>query len=253
MPAGEPVEVQFNKNLDYAQIRDHGDDLFEVTLDGAKVAGYVSLTTNNDGSRLVFRPSSAFIDGKRYRVILSGAISDIHGQRLENDYSFRFVSSSDEQPVIRDVIPGFASWRGGKDIVIYGDNFSNDTRIILGGITVDSSVISIVNEHEMRFILPALSSSPADNLLMGIEVENGQLLESRRAAFTYIADPLIESIGYFTPYSGEFDDLLQTFLFNSGEYAAITGVGFSPLTEMTVNGKPAVDVVLQSPNLISFL
>ncbi|MCI2285231.1 IPT/TIG domain-containing protein [Colwellia sp. MSW7] len=252
LPVNQPVEIQFNRHLDYNQVIDNGEQLFEVTLDGAKVDGYVSLETTNDGSRLFFQPTSSWQGNKRYRVSLSGAIKDNQGQNLGANYSFRFVADDNFTPSILDVRPMLANWRGGEVITIVGENFTMDSTIKIGGKLVEQANITSVHDNQISFQLPALANSPLDNLLMGITVSNGLLSASRRAAFTYIADPKITAIGAYNRIEGIFTPNIHRFTFNEQEIVAISGTGFSSFTKVTINGKIANDVILERANLISF-
>src|SRR5690606_25337867 len=252
LPATAAIEIQFNRLLDAQQLAAHRDDLLNVTLNGAKVAGLVSSQVNNSGTKLLFRPTNGFIDGQRYRVTLSGALRDLHGKTLGGDYSFRFTASSHEQPVLAEIRPEFASWRGEVPITVYGANFSDATELFLAGQPVEASRIQRVSANELRFSLPALAQSPADNQVVGLQVRNGELVDSRHAAFTYIADPRIDKIGAYDRVTRVHDASRRNFLFNSGEVVAVEGRGFSPLTQVTINGKTASDVVLEGANLLSF-
>src|SRR5690606_23618991 len=252
LPATAAIEIQFNRLLDAQQLAAHRDDLLNVTLNGAKVAGLVSSQVNNSGTKLLFRPTNGFIDGQRYRVTLSGALRDLHGKTLGGDYSFRFTASSHEQPVLAEIRPEFASWRGEVPITVYGANFSDATELFLAGQPVEASRIQRVSANELRFSLPALAQSPADNQVVGLQVRNGELVDSRHAAFTYIADPQIDKIGAYDRVTRVHDGSRRNFLFNSGEVVAVEGRGFSPLTQVTINGKTASDVVLEGTNLLSF-
>ena len=62
LPADQAIEVQFNRILDPALVQEFGADLFEVSLSGSRVDGYVSGRVNNLGTRLIFRPATAFQD-----------------------------------------------------------------------------------------------------------------------------------------------------------------------------------------------
>ena len=71
LPAGQTIDVQFNRILEYAQIEEQGDTLFEVYLDGIKVPGFVSQRTNNRGTLLSWRAMDGLQPDKVYEVILS--------------------------------------------------------------------------------------------------------------------------------------------------------------------------------------
>ncbi len=88
--------------------------------------------------------------------------------------------------------------------------------------------------------------------LVGIEIRNGGLSASQRAAFTYIADPVIQAVGYYDRVNGEFNPNRQAFAFGASDYVAIQGTGLSPLTEIRINGKLATELRVESPTLISF-
>ena len=68
MPANAAIEIQFNRILDAQQLQASKDDLFTVTLDGAKLAGTISSQVNNSGTKLIYVPAQNFVDGRRYRV-----------------------------------------------------------------------------------------------------------------------------------------------------------------------------------------
>ncbi|MBL4672902.1 MAG: IPT/TIG domain-containing protein, partial [Arenicella sp.] len=248
----DEIELQFNRHLNFAQVRDNGDQLLVVTLNGAKVEGYVSLKTNSYGSRLIFRPSLPWLDDTRYRVTLSAAIQDNTGVGLAHRHSFRFITEDNTAPTIEQIRPAFASWRGGEIMTIVGENLSFDSTIQLGGVVVSPTEYTSVTENKLSFRLPALENSPADNLVMGIEVHNGNLKASKRAAFTYIADAQITDIGSYDPLEDVFDPQSNSFKFGGHNTVAISGVGFSELTRIYINGVLAENVVLIGPNLISF-
>lgn len=246
------IEIQFNRILDFNQIREQGDNLLEVFLDGAKVSGFVSQTTNNTGTRIAFRPATAFEDGKRYRVRVSAALRDINEQLLGRDYSFRFVASNDLQPEIETISPDFASWRGDELITLTGEQFESDSEIWLAGRQVNPTTIEFLSEQQIRFRLPALDQAPQSNRLVGIEVRNGALSDAVHAAFTYITDPVITTIGRFDSVDDEIESQVQRFSFNSAELVGVIGEGFSPLTQLHINGRLANDVEFTDPDRLSF-
>jgi len=252
LPAGRAVEVQFNRIIDPRQLADLADALFEVSLSGSPVAGYVASQINNTGSRLIFRPASPFIDQKEYQVRISAALADIHGQTLARDYRFRFVAADHRQPVIKDVQPAFGSWRGGDEIVVTGENFNPATSLTIGGLAVPADQIINRTDSEMAFILPALDSAPVENRLVGIAVANGFLQDFKAGQFTYVTDPVIESIGQFNPVTTAIYPADQRFLFNAGEYAAVRGSGLNVLSRITVNGRPAREVTVVDSRTLSF-
>jgi len=175
-PADQAIEIQFNRILDYQQITQQADSLLTITQDGLPVAGFVSLQTNNYGSRLIFKALNPLLNNKRYRVTLSAAVRDIHGTSLGSDYSFRFTSVANQQPKITSVLPDYSSWRGGESIHIYGQNFTEYTQLYFADHVIDSQQINIISSSELSFTLPALLESPQKNLLVGIKLSNGRLL-----------------------------------------------------------------------------
>ena len=179
MPANAAIEIQFNRILDAQQLQASKDDLFTVTLDGAKLAGTISSQVNNSGTKLIYVPAQNFVDGRRYRVTVSGALRDLHGKSLGSDYGFRFIAANDNQPKIARIQPEFASWRGGDTLALYGENFTPTTQVFLAGKVVPASEITFVNATELRLRAPPLNKSPADNYLVGLQVRNGLLGDSR--------------------------------------------------------------------------
>ncbi|NQZ10855.1 MAG: IPT/TIG domain-containing protein, partial [Algicola sp.] len=244
---GQAVEIQFNRLIDNQQFGAIGDELLQLTLDGVRVAGYVSKLTNNDGSRLIFRAQNPLEAGKRYRVTVSGAIEDLNGQRLENDYSFRFVYAEHQQPVLEQVSPNFGSWRGGSEITLTGNGFNPQTTVIIAGIS--ASDVQLVDQHQIKFTAPALSVRPDENRLVGIAVANGEgnglLNDFKAASFTYVTDPQIQTIGLIN--SGA-----QHFVFNSGETIELSGPGLNGFTQVRVNGKTAVNLSVVDHRTLSF-
>ncbi|MDA8142310.1 MAG: Ig-like domain-containing protein, partial [Desulfobacteraceae bacterium] len=253
LPADKPVEIQFNRIVDPVQLIEQGSSLFEVTLNGVPVQGYVYSQVNNTGTRLFFRPAQPFIGQTEYAVRLSSAISDLQGQTLRRDYRFRFSAEAHRQPVIKRIEPVAGSWRGGTQIILRGENFDAATTITIGGRSVPAADITSRSDTELTFILPALEQSPEENLLVGVTVANGRLTHFQDAMFTYVADPVIDAIGSFELLASKFDSTAKRFLFNAGERAAVRGKGLSLDTQLTVNGKPAQQVTMPDAHTLSFV
>ncbi|MGD9164002.1 MAG: IPT/TIG domain-containing protein, partial [Chromatiales bacterium] len=252
LPADGVIEVQFNRILDPALVSASGDALFEVTLSGSRVEGFVSSQVNNEGTRLFFRPLLPFLDGREYRVTLSAALADLHGERLADDYSFRFVASDHEAPVLEDLQPHVGSWRGGEEITLTGEHFDLDTQVFMRGVAVPAENILSVTTNEIRFLLPALSEAPAANTVVGVAVANDILSDFHASLFTYVTDPLISAIGGYDPLAEEFNPAKRRFLFNAGEYAAIEGDGLSYTTSVRVNGRLVNEVRVEDSRRLSF-
>ncbi|RFA32308.1 hypothetical protein CAL65_20010 [Alkalilimnicola ehrlichii] len=252
-PIDQAVAVQFNRILDPEQLRDVADRLLEVSLSGAPIPGYVSSQVNNTGTRLYFRPASDFQDGRRYRVRVSQAVRDLHGNTLPAEYSFRFDAAADAQPAIERLEPVHGSWRGGDEIRLLGTGFTGGTEIVLGGQAVDPAAIVSLTADEVRFRLPRLDSRPTDNRLVGLEVRNGAMSDFRAGAFTYVAEPSIEQIGTFEPLADGFNPYQHRLLYQSDQRVAIVGEGLGPMTRITANGLPVRDVRLEGADMLSFL
>ena len=56
---------------------------------------------------------------------------------------------------------------------------SPTTQVFLAGKVVPASEITFVNATELRLRAPPLNKSPADNYLVGLQVRNGLLGDSR--------------------------------------------------------------------------
>jgi len=245
LPAGQAIEIQFNRILDGTQIRDFGSTLFEVTLAGNKVDGFVSSQINNKGSRLIFRPAQDFLANKEYRVTISSALADLHGTTLANDYSFRFIAADTAEPRIDSVRPSYGSWHGGTEVTIAGSNFDINTQVVIGGQTIATQDVLRVSDNELTFRLPPLRAPPQINRTVGVSVSNGALEDFRAGRFTYVADPIITAAGGYDLTNNSFNSSQKRFIFNSGDYAAIEGFGLNALTTIKINGKavPALKVV----------
>lgn len=178
LPVNDAVELQFNRILDNTQLATQGDQLLTVTLNGVAVNGFVSSLVNNSGTRLYFRPAQPFIDDREYRVTLSGAVMDLHGETLTRDYSFRFVSYDAVMPRIDDVRPSYGSWRGGEEVTILGENFDLFTEIEIAGEVVPSTNVISVQPGQIKFRLPALRAPPEENKVVGLALSNGQMRSS---------------------------------------------------------------------------
>jgi hypothetical protein len=252
LPVSEPVTIEFNRHLDYHHVQALGDQLLVVSLDGVKIAGMVSLETHAHGSRLIFEPLQPWQADRRYRVTLAGSVRDNLGVALAHPYSFRFYAKADNRPLITEVAPRFASWRGGAEITLTGENFTVDTLVSVAGVELAPETVIAVTPTRLRFRLPPLSQSPADNLVVGVGVRNGAFSDALPVAFTYIADPLIARIGAYDRIEDVFSPDITRFAFNDRDIVAIEGSGFSELTRVSINGEPAEDVILERPGLLSF-
>ncbi|MCW9016923.1 MAG: IPT/TIG domain-containing protein, partial [Kangiellaceae bacterium] len=243
------VEIQLNQIVDNEQFEALADQLLEVSLDGAKVAGFVSRETNVEGSRLIFRAANELEVGKRYRVQLASGLRSISGQTLDADYSFNFVVSADNKPEIESVVPEYGSWRGENEITILGSNFNESTRVKIGG--VESTTVNFVSENQITAVVPALENSPAENRLVGLSVHNEISFDFKPASYTYVADPRIDAIGTFDTANRQLDPSKQKFLFNANEYLAIEGAGLNSFTSVEINGQPAANVEVVNDRTIS--
>ncbi|HEX6550746.1 MAG TPA: IPT/TIG domain-containing protein, partial [Gammaproteobacteria bacterium] len=252
LPANAAVEIQFNRILDPTQVSQFGDTLLTVELNGAAVPGFVSSMINHDGTRLIFRPKDSFQDDKEYRVNISGALQDLNGNTLGNDYSFRFVAVAAASPIIDNLQPRYGSWRGGSTVTLTGSNFDTNTAVSIGGVAVPADDILEVRGDEIKFRLPPLRAPPADNLVVGLSVANGKLREFQAGAFTYVTDPAIQSVGLYDPTTGTFQAGNTRLQYNAGQYVAVTGSGFSYITHVSINDKPVSGATLVAPDMLVF-
>ena len=217
----QPVMVQFNRILDPSQVEQFGGDLFTVTLEGEPVAGMVSAAINNMGTQLIFRPLSSFTPDKEYQVRLSAALKDLHGMHLAADYQFRFTADALFAPMIDSVQPAYGSWRGGEEIVITGEGFTNDSTIVIGGVEVPAQSVKSVSDSEITFILPQFSDALTESRLVGLAVANGNRRTFRAAAFTIVADPAITAIGRYNRQTATLAADDKRFLYNAGETVGV--------------------------------
>ncbi|MCU0661938.1 MAG: IPT/TIG domain-containing protein, partial [Myxococcota bacterium] len=238
-PSSRAIEVQFNRVLDPDLVSRYGSSLFTVSLGGLLVPGTVASTNNHMGTRLFFRPMAKFAGGREYSVKLSGSISDIHGARLGADYRFRFVAVDALPPKIDSIAPTSGGWRGGNEVRILGDGFEVSSEVRFGAEVVPREDIDCPSPYELRVKAPALSSAPAQNLLVGISVSSGGLEDFVPAAYNYIADARILEAGQYFPETGQLRTADDSFLFNGGELAGLRGEGLTASTRVLVNGVPA--------------
>ncbi|HEY9198231.1 MAG TPA: IPT/TIG domain-containing protein, partial [Gammaproteobacteria bacterium] len=223
-----------------------------VTESGRPLNGFVSAQVNNQGTRLSFRPSVAFTGGREYRVTLSGALADLHGETLGDDYSFRFVASDARSPQIDSIEPRYGSWRGGELVTVRGANFTAATQISVGGVPIPAGAQVRLLDDEIAFYMPPLERAPARNRPVGIELSNGELRSFVAAGFTYVADPTIAAIGAYEPLTNDYNPAVQRFLFNAGEYAAIEGEGLNAFTRVRINGRTVEETQLVDSGRLSF-
>ncbi|MGD8863559.1 MAG: IPT/TIG domain-containing protein, partial [Myxococcales bacterium] len=242
LPVDAAIELQLNRIVDDAQLTALGESLLEVTRGGAPIAGSLSQQVDNTGSRLIFRPLSPLEAGRQYRARLSGSLTDVQGQPLGADYSFRFTAETGSRPVVERVSPLFGSWRGGAEITLQGTGLTSSTVVTLGGQVVAPNEVLSATGDELRFLLPALSEAPEGDRLVGLRVANGALESFQAARFTYVADPVLELVGQYRPLTGELDDHDDRFLFNAGERIGLRGRGLNRATTVQVNGRPASDL-----------
>ncbi|WP_040307733.1 IPT/TIG domain-containing protein, partial [Agarivorans albus] len=250
-PNTAPIDLQFNRILDRDLLSQFSDSLVELYVDGSKVAGDISHEVFADGSRLRFTPHQELLADKRYQVVVSGAIRDIHGQQLVNDYRFRFVAASGKQPELLDVRPAFGSWRGGDVITVVGENFNDLSRIKIAGELIDPANVTWVNSSELQVLVPGLNKSPNDNISVGITILNESFTSSLNGAFTYIADPVIDALGIWE--NGGVNVNQHRLIYGDNNWLAIVGRGFSSDTVLKVNGQLAEQVQLFDPNTLLFL
>ncbi|NOY91989.1 MAG: hypothetical protein GXP55_12400, partial [Deltaproteobacteria bacterium] len=243
------VEVQFNRILDPDMVSLRGDELFVVSRGDVPIAGFVSGRVTPEGTRLVFRPASAFAVGA-YSVRVSEALADLRGDRLSADYTFPFRVVLDATPVLDEVTPRFGSWRGGEEVILSGSGFGAGTTASIGGVPV--AEVRGFTSNSLTVVTPEFASAEAADRLVGVEVSNGEQSDFAPAAFTYVSDPLIHTVGVYDSSLSYFRRWRRTVRYNGGELIGLEGEGFGPLTTVAVNGHAASDVALVRPDLLVF-
>ena len=249
LPKDAGIEVQFNRLLDNAQLRDSGSQLVQLLLDGTPVASQVAQV---GVGRLVLRPVASLQSGKFYQVSLSGALRDQQGKTLGNDYRFGFISDDALQPQLDSISPRQASWRGGSEITLRGHDFGTNAVIEVGGQRVAAGDVLYRDDNQIRFRLPGLLANPSSNRPVGVRVQQGSLELFRAAAITYVADPRIDQAGLYDRLSGTLAAQSKRFIFNAGEIIGLQGRGFGEATVVRVNGRQIADVRLERSDLLSF-
>ncbi|VAW50557.1 Alkaline phosphatase, partial [hydrothermal vent metagenome] len=247
----DAVEIQFNTLIDPIMIRDQGNDLIEITLSNQKIDGFVSAQINNSGSRLVFRPTAAFENGKEYRVTLFAGLESLSGQVLSEDYSFRFVATDENQHILQQVEPVFGGWQGGYRIAISGESLLNVQRVDIGEYSV--IVDDFIEHRDSQIIIaaPALAQSPEENRVVGISLISNDLSDFQAAAFTYIADPNIIAVGKYDPETETLNTFDHTFQYGVSEFIGIEATGISAGTRVFINGLRQNNVVLRDNNTLT--
>ena len=246
------ISVQLNRILDQDQLDDFGSSIYKVKFSGVEVEGIVSQQVNNVGSKLIFRPVLALLSGAEYQVELLADVKDLHGNTLGEDYRFKFFATDASPIQLDDVEPRIGSWKGGDLVTLYGTGFNPDTAIYMGGIRVNTDAIYSVSDTELTFMSPGLISADDGNRVVTIAVENDELKALQNAAFTYVANPEIEAIGTYDSVTNTLNALVQTFVYNGGEYIGVKGEGIGQQTRVRVNGTSINDIDVQNDGLISF-
>ena len=244
LPADTAVELQFNKIIDPELVRDNADSLMQVTLSGEIVSGFVSAQINNSGTRLLFRPAQPFEPNREYRVTLFGNIETIHGDRLNDDYSFRFTASGHRAPEIDEIAPVFGRWSGAYTLTIRGEQLEDVARVEIADQVVEAAEFVSHHANQITIAAPGLSIAPTENRVVGLRLDTGELSDFRAAAFTYVADPEILQIGSYDAESGEFSYGDQRFAYNQSEMIGMRGNGLTESTRVYVNDAPSGSVEL---------
>ncbi|MCG8471537.1 MAG: IPT/TIG domain-containing protein, partial [Desulfobacterales bacterium] len=247
---GEAVEIQLNRIVDQELFETFKDQWLRITRSGAEVPGIVSHRIANEGSRLIFRPQVDFAPETLYVAHLSNEVTGLHGRTLSGDYRFQFFAETAPRPVVHNVDPSFGSWRGGDEVTLYGDGFTTETKVCVGGVTLQDDQVISVTDKRMVVTLPGLSEAPERNLLVGVTVQSGRLIHVKPAAFTIVTEPVINEIGAWSEEQAAILTSTKRFGFNGGELIGISGRGFSEATRVSVNGKVIDGVSLKNGNLV---
>jgi len=229
------VEIQFNSLIDPILVRDSGNDLIEVTVSNQKIEGFVSAQINNTGTRIIFRPTTGFEDGKEYRVTLFSSLETINGQTLSEDYSFRFGATDEVQFKLNQVSPVFGGWQGGYNIVLSGENLLNVTSVDIGESKVLVDEFVVHQDSQIVIVAPALVQSPDENKVVGITLVSDDLSDFQAAAFTYIADPVIRAIGKYDPDTNDLNVFDHAFQYGVSEFVGVEASGISAATRVFIN------------------
>ena len=249
---GETITLQFNQHLALADLKANAASYIGLSLNGAELATTVQTNTTRAGTQLTIKPVQPLQAGQRYRVRISAALKDNRGQTLNENLSYRFTAADEFRPTFESLSPNNASWRGGEVLTLTGENIDATTVIQLGEQTIPASAIVSSLPGRVQFIAPSLTDSPSDNTLVGIKLSNASLSTVRPAAYRYLADPEIESIGLFSSETKTLDTNVQRFELNSSQRIAIRGRGFNRLTQVSVNGSSPANLRVESDDLISF-
>jgi hypothetical protein len=249
LPRDTAIEVQFNRLLDNQQLRDQGNQLVQLLLDGVAVPSQVAQV---GVGRLVIRPNT-LTPGKQYEVLLAGELRDQQKRALGHDYRFRFIADSEAQLVLDSLSPRQSSWRGGGEAILRGRGFGENLIVEVGGQRVPANDILYRDEYELRFRVPGLAASPSSNLLVGLRLRQGGQESFQAAAMTYVADPQIDKSGQYNRLSGVLSSSAKRFTFNAGEFIGLQGRGFGEATQVRVNERLLADVRLERADLLSFV
>ncbi|MBU2115769.1 MAG: IPT/TIG domain-containing protein [Gammaproteobacteria bacterium] len=246
----QSLQIQFNRLLDNQQLAEQRDSLFEVTLSGAKVAGYWYSEVHQLGSLLRFEPAQGWQHEKEYQVRVRAVLRDLNGRTLGNDYRFRFRYDDAPKPVIDYLEPAIGSWRGGMQVKLFGQGLTAQTAVQIGGQDVAPADITVVSEQQLLLTLPALAEKPAQNRVVGARVSTDLSSNVLPLAFTYVTDPQIERVGRYNSNTGQVNSADQQFVLNEDAMLGIVGQGFSRYSRVLINGLPQADVQVKSDQLL---
>lgn len=153
-----------------------------------------------------------------------------------------FVDGGPDTPAIMTIEPPFGPLTGGKRVIIRGDGFERQgaapNRVVFGG--REAPLAQALDDDTLEVIIPAADSpGEVDVLLLN---ENGFAMAT--GVFRYSDPPTVASA---SPASVRYD---------LGGTITVTGTGFQDedagVTRVTVDGQPALDVVVSSDTSLTF-
>ncbi|MCK4756825.1 MAG: Ig-like domain-containing protein [Thermoplasmata archaeon] len=181
VPVGTDIIFSFNEEMDRGSVeagmkilRNNGGTFIEDdTVTGTFI-------WNDDGSRVVFRPDDPLAYGTEYNVTLSGAVSDLAGNRMDNMEFEVFTTEYEPIPPTGDIKGQIVDANGNPiegalvQIVVDGETFSQitdaDGEFELVDVPVGTHDM-VVTKGDHNITVPVLVSDGQTNNLNPIELD----------------------------------------------------------------------------------
>gem|GEM_PF-4331549 len=227
-------------------------DSVKLYRSGDAVPVSFSTYVTNGLSRITITPDFALNDGSYYELVVSEDIQDIYGTPLHGRYRSGFIYRDHLRPQLEEVSSRYVNWKGGDTLDMYGTGFYEGMSVQIGNVWLSADQIEWISDTHIRITLPQLTSASEENQLISIALGDEENQEVSLGQINVVANPSVSAAGKYRESNQTVNSSVQVFAFNGLSRLAVSGKGFGPFTQVTVNGNAADNMELVRDDLITF-